>query len=601
MPTEAGETSQTAPQDGATQAVTAAPEPAEALAADDTPVDTPSEDDAPVDASVDDAEPAQRGQDYRSGRLFEDFPISGELIKGLHEMGYTEATQVQAESIEPALAGKDMVVRAKTGTGKTAAFGVPIVERVEAGARYPQAIVLSPTRELAIQIAREISAIGKYKDIRVLTVYGGTAMGPQEKALEEGVEVIVGTPGRVLDHIRRKNLDLSRIRISCLDEADEMLSMGFYKEVTSILRRAPDDAQVLLFSATVEEDVKRIVRKYLKDPVDIMLSTDTDAVEGITHVLYEVDPSFHRARALLALIDQEEPGSTIIFCNTREDTATVATFLDRQGLDAQLISGELPQKKRERVMAMVKSGEVQFLVATDVAARGIDVNDLTHVINYTLPSDPAVYMHRVGRTGRIGKEGTAISLAGGADLATRLVLEKQFEVDFVHKELPTPEEAQRLRVDRMAARIKKAMASTAFEGFIGLARAIQERPDGDMLLATALRTFFMWDREQRARAADLDTVSAISEVRREGREGREGRDDQGSGRRQRRRRGKPSGRSRGSGRSRSSERRPSSERSAAPPPEARPPEASKGSGGDDARRKKRRRRRRRRSSGTNES
>ncbi len=353
----------------------------------------------------------RRVDDYKSGRRFADFPLSAEVLKGLEELGYEEATSVQAASIEPGLAGRDLIVRAKTGTGKTAAFGIPIVERIDAGCRKVQAIVLSPTRELANQIAKELAGVAKYKDIRILPIYGGVSMGPQETALQEGVELVVGTPGRVSDHIRRGNLDLSDVIVSCLDEADEMLSMGFYKDVTAILKKVPTTAQTFLFSATVEADVKRLVSKFLKDPEDIMLSTDTDRIDGITHVLYESSPDFHKARALLAVIDQEQPGSTIVFCNTREDTATVATFLDRQGLDAQLISGELPQRKREAVMAKVKSGEVQFLIATDVAARGIDISDLTHVINYALPQDPAVYMHRIGRTGRIGKEGMAITLA----------------------------------------------------------------------------------------------------------------------------------------------------------------------------------------------
>ncbi|MCP4809821.1 MAG: DEAD/DEAH box helicase [Proteobacteria bacterium] len=522
-----------------------------------------------------------RVDDYKSGRRFEDFPISEEILRGLDEMGYTEATSVQAAAIEPGIAGKDLIVRAKTGTGKTTAFGIPIVERIEAGCRKPQGIVLSPTRELANQIARELSAIAKFKDIRILPIYGGVGMGPQEKALEEGVELIVGTPGRVADHIRRGNLDLSNIIVSALDEADEMLSMGFFKEVTDILRKAPKSAQTLLFSATVEADVKRLVAKFLKDPEDIMMSTDTDRVEGITHVLYESSPNFHKARALLAVIDTESPGSTIIFCNTREDTATVATFLDRQGLDAQLISGELPQRKREQVMAKVKSGAVQFLVATDVASRGIDISNLSHVINYALPGDPAVYMHRIGRTGRIGKKGTAITLAGGGDLATRLVLERQFQIKFEERVMPTADEANELRVERQVARIKSAMGTTAFEGFLGLVKALKDRPDGDMLLATALKGFFQYERDLRI-GDGLDTVSAVQEAREEKRERKANRD--GGGRR-----------GGGGGRDRKRSDRPKSDR---PRSEAKSDAPkSEGSGAP----KRRRRRRKPRSGGSSES
>ncbi len=450
-------------------------------------------------------------------------------------MGYHEPTRVQAETLEPGLAGRDLLVRSQTGTGKTCAFAVPIIERVQAGTRRTQAIVLSPTRELATQIAEEMANIARYHDLRVLCLYGGAAIGPQEQALREGAEIVVGTPGRVLDHLRRGNLDLSGAVAVCLDEADEMLSMGFYQDVTRIMKEAPREAQVLLFSATVSGDVKRLVSQFLKDPVDLLLSTDTDKVEGIRHILYEAGPHMHRVRALLALIEQEQPGTTLIFCNTREDTATVANFLDRQGLDVQLISGELPQKKRSEVMARVKSGEIQFLVATDVAARGIDISDITHVINYSLPQDPAVYMHRVGRTGRIGKTGVAISLAGGQDLATRLVLERQFKVPFEVRELPSPEEVDRLRTERLVQHLARTMKTTAFESYLPLVRHLKEREDGDLLLATALRIYFQWHRAQRA-AEGPNTLGALADARREKAEGAGG-----QGRRRKRKRRKESG------------------------------------------------------------
>lgn len=498
-------------------------------------------DDEPVLAAPPPVRPTSRRDDYRSGRLFSDFPISPELIQGLTDLGYSEATQVQAEAIEPALAGQDLLVRAKTGTGKTAAFGIPLVERCEPGLRKVQVLVLSPTRELANQIATEIAGIAKYRDLRILPIYGGVGMGGQEKALREGVEIVIGTPGRVLDHLRRGNLNLGNVRGVCLDEADEMLSMGFYKEVSSILKHAPAEAQMLMFSATVDEDVKRLVQRHLKDPVDIFLSTDTDRVEGIRHVLYEAPSEGHRVRALLSILDSEQCGATIIFCNTREDCSTVATFLDRQGLEVELLSGELPQKKREQVMAEVKSGRVQFLVSTDVAARGIDISDISHVFNYSLPPDPAVYMHRIGRTGRIGKSGIAISLAGGPDLSTRLVLERQFAIQFEYKTLPTREVSESLRLERQVSRIREAMGSIAFEGFIGMARALKAHPEGDLLLATALKTFFQWDRERRAAKSDVDSIGALAEARstkaesrRDGGGGRDGgRDGGGRGDRDR--------------------------------------------------------------------
>jgi ATP-dependent RNA helicase DeaD len=459
--------------------------------------------------------------DYITDRAFSDFPISPEVLQGIEEKGFKVATGVQAAAIEPALAGRDLVVRSKTGTGKTAAFSIPMIERIEAGAREPRAIVLAPTRELARQVAAECAELAKYKDIRVTVIYGGVPFSSQEEALKDGTEIIVGTPGRILDHIRRGNLDLSKCQFAALDEADEMLGMGFFEDVTKILDQTPETRQCLFFSATVDKRVRSLIHRYAKNPRDIRLSTDTDKVDGITHVLYETTPDFHKARALLAIIDQEDPTSAIVFCNTREDTATVATYLARQGLDAELISGELPQNKREQVMKRVKAGATQFLVATDVAARGIDISNLSHVVNYSLPDDPAVYMHRTGRTGRIGKKGTAISLSGGADLSTRDVLEKQYEIAFVQRALPTAEEAAKARVDRQAKVIQDAMRTMAFEGYIGTVRELKKRPDGEFILAAALRGFFMWNRMRKAAAGETaDSIGALSEARDEKREQR---------------------------------------------------------------------------------
>jgi ATP-dependent RNA helicase DeaD len=470
--------------------------------------------------------------DYDSHRAFSDFPLSAEILKGIEEHGYKTATAVQAATLEAGLAGRDMVVRSKTGTGKTAAFALPILEQIESGARKVQGLVLAPTRELARQVAEEATRLGQYKDLHVVAIYGGVGFGAQEQALKEGAELVVGTPGRILDHLRRGTLDLSSARFTALDEADEMLAQGFYEDVTKILDQTPEDRQVLMFSATIDDRVRSIIQRYTKDPLDLRLSTDADKVDNIDHILYESSPDFHKARALLAIIEQENPKSAVIFCNTREDTATVATFLSRQGLDVELISGELPQKKREAVMTRVKGGHTQFLTATDVAARGIDISNLTHVLNYSLPEDPAVYLHRSGRTGRIGKKGVCISLVGGAELHTRKVLASQYEIDFTVRALPTKEEAAEARVERQVRAIKEAMGTMAFEGYLGTVRAIKERPDGDVLLASAMRAFFLWDRIRKAEASGSpDSVGAIAEERQQRRRegGRDGGRDGGRG------------------------------------------------------------------------
>src|SRR5690606_11634106 len=337
----------------------------------------------------------------------------------------------------PAAAGRDLIVRSKTGTGKTAAFGLPVLERIDVDAPHVQAIIRCPTRELALQVAHELGELARHKGVKVAAIYGGASMKEQEDALSSGLQVVVGTPGRVADHLQRRNLTLSRCRITVLDEADEMLNQGFYEEVTRILDQAPKDRQVLLFSATVPTDIERLIARYTTDAETLLLSGDDFTVDHIRHIRYDVSDEYPKPRNLVYALEMEQPDNAIIFCNTRDDTALVTAVLNRNGFDAELLNGDLPQKERERVMGKVRRGEVAFMVATDIAARGIDISHLGWVINYSLPEDPAVYLHRVGRTGRIGRKGTAINLMSGRELATFTALEKKFGIPFEKKQMPT--------------------------------------------------------------------------------------------------------------------------------------------------------------------
>src|SRR5438105_7395986 len=373
--------------------------------------------------------------DYVSSVGFADLPLSPELRKGIEERGYVEPTPVQAAVFGPIMAGKDLICRSKTGTGKTAAFGIPLLERIPGGTRKASALVLCNTRELALQVSQELEALAKHKNISVIAVYGGAPMGAQTQALNSGAEIVVGTPGRVYDHIRRGTLKLSSTRIAVLDEADEMLSAGFFEEVTRILDHLPQDRQTLLFSATVPPEIEQIAAKYLRNPETILLSGDQFTVEHIKNVIYHLVDQYPKPRNLLYLLEREDPDSAIVFCNTRTDTELIANVLNRNGLDAEMRNGDLPQKERERVRGKVKRGELKFMVATDIAARGIDISDLSHVINYSLPEDPSVYLHRVGRTGRIGKKRTAISLVSGAEIVTLTALEKRFGIEFEQRKL----------------------------------------------------------------------------------------------------------------------------------------------------------------------
>ncbi len=439
-----------------------------------------------------------RPQEYRAEVSFDDMGLSPELRRAVSERGYTHPTPVQARAFAPARAGKDLIVRSKTGTGKTAAFGMPVIDQIPVGARGVHALMMCPTRELAIQVAQELEVLAKYRDIEIVCIYGGASMQQQEDALRRGAAIVVGTPGRIHDHIRRGNLKLDKCVHAVLDEADEMLNQGFYEEVTRILDGLPAKKQVLLFSATVPEDIKRLISRYTTNAETLLLSGDVYTVDHIHHVRYELSDAYPKPRNLLYVLEMEDPENAIIFCNTRDDTELVTAVLNRNGFDAELLNGDLAQKERERVMARVKKGELAFMVATDIAARGIDISDLGHVINYSLPEDPAVYLHRVGRTGRIGKKGTALNLTSGRELATLTALEKKFNVKFESKPMPSAEQAAKMWSDRHVKQLKEAAKGSIYEGFLGLAGSIKQRPDADELIAFMLRYFFTHRRMEKA-------------------------------------------------------------------------------------------------------
>ena len=432
--------------------------------------------------------------DYVSDASFEEMNLAEPLRRAIAEHGYTKPTPVQSRTFRPVRDGKDVIVRSKTGTGKTAAFAIPILERIPDGRRKPSVLVMCPTRELAIQVGQEFEALARHRDLSVVTIYGGASMGEQLDKLKAGAEIVVGTPGRIFDHIRRKTLVLEECIVSVLDEADEMLNMGFFEEVTRILDHLPNTCQQLLFSATVPADIEQIIRQYLTTPETILLSGDEYRVDNIHNVLYHTVDAYPKPRNLLYMIEQEEPETAIVFCNTRSDTSLVCAVLNRNGYDAELLNGDLAQKERERVMAKVKRGEVRFMVATDIAARGIDISDLSHVVNYSLPEDPSVFMHRVGRTGRIGKKGTSLSLVSGAEIMTLSALQKKFSIDFEERKLPTPEEAKGRWTERHVAELKEAMSASVFEAYIPLAQQLKARPDGEYLTAFALKYFFQHHR-----------------------------------------------------------------------------------------------------------
>jgi ATP-dependent RNA helicase DeaD len=418
---------------------------------------------------------------------FDALHLSQEVRQAVDELGYVHPTPVQLAVFEPAVRGKDLVVQARTGTGKTAAFGLPLVDGiVKRASSTVQALVLCPTRELALQVTREIDALAKHRAVRCAAVYGGAPMARQIADIKGGAQIVVGTPGRVLDHLHRGTLEAASIRAFVLDESDEMLSMGFLPQISEILGFLPATRQTLLFSATLPPDIKRIAETRLKDPQFLTLSGDHIGALEINHFVYVVPGD--KLDALVQIIEVENPESAIVFCNTKDETKRVAGALEQQGYAADWLNADLPQSDREKVMAATRSGALRFLVATDVASRGIDISLLTHVINYDFPESAEAYVHRTGRTGRAGRTGTALSLVGPRDVGNLYLLRLTYKLRPIERQLPTArdkktrEEADLLRMFADAFSARRPHPDDR-----ALARRLLSHDEAEVILAGLLR------------------------------------------------------------------------------------------------------------------
>ncbi|MBT8493829.1 MAG: DEAD/DEAH box helicase, partial [Deltaproteobacteria bacterium] len=418
---------------------------------------------------------------------WEQLGISDEIGQALSDLGYLQPMPVQAAVYEHVRAGRDMMVQAQTGTGKTAAFGIPTVEAADDSPGV-KTIILTPTRELALQVHEELRRIASFKPVTVVPIYGGAPIRKQIDQLAAGAQVVAGTPGRVLDHIRRKTLDTSTIKMLILDECDEMLSMGFQEEIENIISHLPgkEDRQTLLFSATIPGSIERIAAKHLTDPEKIELSEGGISVAEIDHGYYIVS-GMARMRDLLKVLTYENPESAIIFCNTRDETSSVAKFLNRHGLDAEHISSDLSQKDRERVMKRMRDKNLRFLVATDVAARGIDISDLPYVINYTFPESAEVYVHRTGRTGRAGNRGIALSLVGPREIGSFYYLKLLYKIQPEERDLPGNEVIAAALEGEKVKKIASQVKEDAGEEYRRLARRLWESEDGERVVAFLLK------------------------------------------------------------------------------------------------------------------
>jgi ATP-dependent RNA helicase DeaD len=426
----------------------------------------------------------------RPTERFQALGLSDNTITALINKGFEEPTPIQEKTIPLLLAGsRDLIGQAQTGTGKTAAFGLPIIEKTVEDLGVVQAIVLTPTRELAIQVAEEINSLKGRKKIRVMPVYGGQAITHQLRGLRQGVDIVVGTPGRILDHIQRKTLRLDAISHFVLDEADEMLNMGFIDDIETILKATNTNKTTLLFSATMPREILNIAKRYMREYDVVSVRKQEMTTELTDQIYFEVNES-DKFEALCRIIDMAEDFYGIVFCRTKNDVdQTTGRLMDR-GYDAEGLHGDISQVQREKILNKFKKHHITILVATDVAARGIDINDLTHVINYALPQDPESYVHRIGRTGRAGKEGTAITFITPAQ-SKRLLLIQRVTKSTIRKErLPRVEDIIKSKKNRIISLLKEGIEAGIRDHFREMAaELIQEAPEEDILAAVLQHAF----------------------------------------------------------------------------------------------------------------
>ncbi len=425
---------------------------------------------------------------------FDDFQISDQIKRAIKEVGFEEPSPIQKKAIPVILEGGDVVGQAQTGTGKTAAFGIPVIEKVTAD-RFVQALILTPTRELAIQVSGELQKLSAYKNIRTLPIYGGQLIGHQIRALKQGVQVVIGTPGRVLDHLRRQTLKLDRVHTIVLDEADEMLDMGFIDDIEEILREVKGERQTLLFSATMPPAIKKLSRKYMTTPKTVTINKGEVTAPLINQIYYKVLER-NKMESLCRIIDSEDIELGILFCRTKKGVAELAEALQARGYLADGLHGDLTQAQRDAVMKKFRDSSIEFLIATDVAARGIDVENVSHVINYDIPQDPESYVHRIGRTGRAGRKGLALTLVTPREMKHLRSIEQEIKMSIPSQDVPTIEEV----VEKQQSSWKKLISDTIAQGgketelFMPLVAEILAEHSPEEAVAALLRMNFSMDR-----------------------------------------------------------------------------------------------------------
>ena len=438
---------------------------------------------------------------------FEDLNLSKELRKAIEFMGFEEATPIQSEAIPLILEGKDVIGQAQTGTGKTVAFGIPILEVIQPKVRRPQAIILCPTRELAIQVADEFKKLSKYKrDISVLPIYGGQPIDRQIFALKKGVQIIIGTPGRTIDHIRRGNLKLDHVKVVVLDEADEMLDMGFIDDIETILHETPRERQTLLFSATMPRPILELTKRYQKDPQLAKVVHKQMTVPNVEQVYYEVREGM-KLEALSRIIDMHDLKLSLVFCNTKRRVDEVVASLQVRGYLADGLHGDMTQAQRDRVMGKFRSNAFEILVATDVAARGLDVEGIEAVFNYDLPQNEEYYVHRIGRTARMGKSGRAVTFAVGKEIYKLREIQAYANVKIERMKVPSVNDVEEVRLNTFLDKVKEQVDEGGLEHYTNLIERLIDEDYASVDIAAALLKLSMGtDNGTNAQAGDFEDM-----------------------------------------------------------------------------------------------
>lgn len=397
---------------------------------------------------------------------FEELNLDAKILRAVTDMGFEAASPIQAKAIPLELEGKDIIGQAQTGTGKTAAFGIPLLEKIDPKNKKLQAVVLCPTRELAIQVAEEIRNLAKYMHgIKVLPIYGGQEIVKQIRSLKDGVQVIIGTPGRVMDHMRRKTIKFGQVHTVVLDEADEMLNMGFLEDMETILSELPEERQTVMFSATMPQAIAEIAKKFQKDPEIVKVVKKDLTVPKVTQYYYDVKPK-NKLEVMCRLLDMYAPKLSVVFCNTKKQVDELVLALQGRGYFAEGLHGDLKQVQRDRVMNGFRKGRTDILVATDVAARGIDVDDVEAVFNYDIPQDEEYYVHRIGRTGRAGREGKAFSLVVGKEVYKLRDIQRYCKTKIVPQPIPSIDDVTEIKADKILCQAEEILQDNDMDRLI---------------------------------------------------------------------------------------------------------------------------------------